>query len=413
MPHSNWPGAFAHIDADCFFASCELLRHPELRHAPLCVLSSQDACVVAKTYDAKAVGIRTGMPVWEAKKLLPNATYLSADFRYYGQISDGLFSILRRYSPVVEEYSIDEAFLDLQGLRTLYRKPWQQIADDMRNTVRNELGVSVSVGISVTRTLAKMASEYNKPDGTTIVAGRRIMDFLQQVNVRDIPGIGANREALLVKFGIRSGAEFAAAPEPLIRRLLGRVGTDLWHELNGKSLYAVESVPRLPQSVARTASLGMVTQELEIVRANLVRHAMRLSRELIEKRLTARRLTLFLTLRSFDKTAQSCELAYPSADYFVLVHEAMRMLDALFDPAQCYRACGVIASDIALREATVYDLFQQQELKLEERHVQLLETVYAINDKHGANTVGICGMAGQARNRVPRFFYPVIECGQR
>ncbi len=408
---TNWPNAIAHVDADCFYASCERLRHPELRQAPVCVLSSQDACVVAKTYDAKAAGIRTGMTAWEARKVLPQAVFLSADFRYYGQISDSLFAILRRYSPMVEEYSIDEAFIDMTGLRTLYRKPWQQIADDIRNTIHNELGVTVSIGISVTRTLAKMASEYNKPNGTTIVAGRRIMDFLQQVGVRDIPGIGANREALLSKFNIRSGAEFAATPEHHIRRLLGKAGTDLWHELNGTALYAVESELRLPKSVARTASMGKLTQEREVIRGHLMRHAMRLSRELIEKRLTARQLSFFLALKSFDKCAQTRELAYPTADYFVLVEEAGNMLDALFDPVQSYRACGLIATGIAPREVAVYDLFQQRELKAEERHVQLLETVYAINDRYGANSVGICGMAGQGGKLAQRFCYPMMECG--
>jgi nucleotidyltransferase/DNA polymerase involved in DNA repair len=412
MPASSWPRAFAHVDADCFFASCELLRHPDLRHAPLCVLSSQDACVVAKTYDAKAAGIKTGMPVWDAKKLLPRATYLSADFRYYGQISDGLFSILRRFSPVVEEYSIDEAFLDLQGLRELHPKTYRQLADEMRTTIRHELGVTVSVGISVTRTLAKMASEYNKPNGTTIVAGSRVRDFLQRVGVRDIPGVGCNREALLVESGIRSGADFAAAPERRIKQLLGKAGIELWQELNGEAIYAVEHEARLPQSVSRTASLGELTLDRETIHSNLVRHALRLSRELICKRLTARQLTVFVTLKSFGKCAETRELAYPTADYFELMKQAGEMLDALFDGRQIYRACGVIATGIVPREAALFDLFQQDELKREERHVQLLQTVHTINDRYGANSVSICGMAaGWGSRQGQRFFYPVIKCG--
>jgi DNA polymerase V len=412
MPASSWPRAYAHVDADCFFASCELLRHPELRSRPLCVLSSQDACVVAKTYDAKAAGINTGMPVWDAKKLLPHATYLSADFRFYGQISDSLFAILRRFSPVVEEYSIDEAFIDLQGLRSLHRKTYRQLADEMRTTIRNELGVTASVGISVTRTLAKMASEFNKPDGTTIVAGSRIRDFLQRVGVRDIPGIGRNRETLLVESGICSGADFAAAPERRIKQLLGKAGTELWQELNGAAIYAVEHEARLPHSVSRTASLGELTRDRETIRSNLVRHAMRLSRELIMKRLTAKQLTVFLAIKSFCKCAETRELAYPTADYFALMREAGAMLDALYDPAQVYRACGVIATGIAPREAAVFDLFQQDELKREERHVQLLQTVHTINDRYGANSVSICGMAaGWGGRPGQRFLYPSLECG--
>lgn len=409
---SSWPNAIAHVDADCFYASCEQLRRPDLKGQPICVLSSQDACVVAKTYDAKAAGITTGMPAWEARKLLPKANYLAADFRYYGQISDKLFSVLRRYSPVVEEYSIDEGFIDMNGLRSLHRKPYQAIADEIRDTIRHEVGITVSVGISVTRTLAKMASEYNKPDGTTIVAGRRIHDFLERIGVRDIPGIGGNRQALLNKFCINTAADFVDTPELEIRRLLGKAGIELWHELNGTPIYKVETEARLPKSVARTASMGEVTQDRQIIYAHLLNHAMRLSRELITKRLTAGQLAVFLTLKSFDKQAITSKLPYASADYFLLAKEAGWALDRLYNPACHYRACGLIATGIKQRETGAFDLFQMAERQQEERHIRLLETMHAINHKHGDNVLTICGamQKRRARGAMGRFVYPVLEC---
>jgi len=413
MLTSNWPNAIAHVDADCFYASCEQLRRPDLKGQPICVLSSQDACVVAKTYDAKAAGITTGMPVWDARKLLPQANYLSADFRYYGQISDKLFAILRRYSPVVEEYSIDEGFMDLNGLRSLYRKPYQAIADEIRTTIRHEVGITASVGISVTRTLAKIASEYNKPNGTTIVAGRRIHDFLEHVSVHDIPGIGGNRQTLLSKFGIRTAADFVDTPEREIRRLLGKAGIGLWYELNGTPIYKIETEAKLPKSVARTASLGEVTQDKQTICAHLLGHAMRLSKELITRRLAASQLTVFLTLKSFDKQAATFELPYPSADYFLLASEAGRVLDALYDPGQFYRACGLIAGNIVIRQSGSFDLFQAAEQQREEKHLRLLETLHAINHKHGTNALSICGAMQKRRvgGTKGRFVYPVLECG--
>lgn len=389
MPVSNWSTAIAHADADCFYASCEQVRRPDLRGQPICVLSSQDACVVAKTYDAKAAGITTGMTVWAARKLMPHAIFLSADFRYYGQISNRLFSILRRCSPVVEEYSIDEAFLDLKGLRSFHRKSYQQLADELRATVKQEIGITISIGISVTRTLAKMASEYNKPNGTTIVAGRRIPDFLQQVRVRDIPGIGSNREALLDKFGIRTGSDFAMAKEYHIKRLLGKAGAELWHEVNGTAVYRVEAEPKLPKSLARTASLGQLTQDHTIIRAHLARHAMRLSKALMDKRLVARRLTVFITLKSFDPQAVTIELAYPTADYFLLIAEASKVVDRLFDPLQIYRACGLIASNLSVRQVTNFDLFQREEQQREDKHRRLLEAVHLVNHKYGESMLSM------------------------
>ncbi|MBI5659625.1 MAG: DNA polymerase IV [Nitrosomonadales bacterium] len=411
MPPPDWPNAIAHVDADCFYASCELLRRPDLKNIPVCVMSSQDACIVAKTYDAREAGITTGMTVWDARKLMPGATFLPADFRYYGQISDKLFSVLRRFSPAVEEYSIDEGFMDMNGLRALHRKPYRQIADNIREAVHQQVGVTVSVGVSATRTLAKMASEYNKPNGTTIVAGRRILEFLQRVSVRDIPGIGANREALLDKFGIRSGADFAAAGEHLIGRLLGRAGTDLWHELNGTPVYRVEPEAGLPKSVARTASMGQVTGDKATIHAHLIHHAMRLSGALMEKRITAKHLTVFLALKSFAKQAITSELPYPTADYFLLAKQAGKALDDMFDPGQRYRACGLIATGIAIRQAGNFDLFQQAEQRQEEKHLKLLETLHNVNQKFGSNTMTVCAslkLAGKGNHA--RFNYPMLEC---
>ena len=375
---------------------------------------------MAKTYDAKAAGITTGMTAWAARKCMPEAVFIPADFRYYGQISDKLFSILRHFSPAIEEYSIDEAFVDMQGLRSLYRKPYQQIADELRAKVQREIGITVSIGISVTRTLAKMASEYHKPNGTTIVAARRIHDFLQQVSVRAIPGIGHSREALLDKFAIRTGADFATASEHHIQRLMGKSGVELWHELNGTSLYPVVTECRMPKSVARTASMGQLTQDRAIIRMHLARHTMRLSKALMEKRLTARRLTVFLTLESFEQQAFTAELPYPTADYFLLMAQVSSALQGLFDPLRVYRACGLIATDINIRHAAHFGLFQQTERQHEDKHRQLLETMHCVNHKYGNNVLVMCGSlkpAGKAASakmaafcKGARFAYPMMEC---
>jgi len=404
----DWPWAIAHVDADCFYASCELARRPDLRGRPVCVLSSQDACVVAKTYDAKAAGITTGMPVWEAKKLLPQAEYLPADFGYYGQISDKLFAILARFSPEIEIYSIDEGFMGMQGLRSLWRKGYGEIADAIREAVRSETGVTVSVGVSVTRTLAKIASEFNKPDGTTIVSGRRIEAFLARVKTGAIPGIGANRKTLLDKFGITTALQFVQAEERLIQRLLGKTGTELWRELRGERVFALELEPQLPKSIARTASLGETTASMEILAAHLTHHTTRVATELAMKRYLAARLAVFLRLKSFDSTTAEIRLDYPTASYFTLSRAVHAALERLYQPGQMYRGCGVVASDIRLAASATPDLFRVMEQ--DKRQGALLETLEAINLKYGSGTARMLAslpVTRQSKSR--RFRYPLIE----
>jgi nucleotidyltransferase/DNA polymerase involved in DNA repair len=364
--------------------------------------------VVAKTYDAKSRGIKTGMPVWEAKKLLPEAEYLLADFGYYGLMSDKLFAILRRYSPEIEVYSIDEGFLGLNGLRSLWRKGFGAIADHLREAVRAETGITVSAGISVTKTLAKIASDLCKPDGTTIVPGRRIAEILEGLDLQAIPGVGTNRAALLHKFRIQTALAFAQAPEALIRRLLGKTGVDLRHELRGEPVFPLELTPRLPKSIARTASLGEVTGSRETLIAHLLHHTTRLAVELVTKRYTASRATVFLQRQSFESLAAEECLAYPTSNYFTLAKAVRGAFEVLYRPATPYRVCRVILTHINSAAEQTPDLFGVMER--DARQGRLFETVDAINRKYGRGVLRISSaLAPERPERAERLRYPLFD----
>lgn len=404
---SNWPNAIAHIDCDAFYASCEAARRPDLKGRAICVLSSQDAIVVAKSYDAKALGITTGMPVWEAKKVAPEAVFLAADFRYYGQISNKMFAVLRRYSPDIEIYSIDEGFMEMNGIRTLWRKPFRQLADEIRHAIHRETGITASVGISVTRTLAKMASESNKPNGTTVIPGKRIERFLTDVAVRDIPGIGRNRAALLYKFNIHTALEFAELEEGLMQRLLGRHGMVLKQELSGISVLGLEINPPLPKSVARTASMGEVTQSRAIVAAHLSYHTMRLVSELVAKGLLTRQIHLFLTHDSFERTATNIHLTVETSSLKRIMSAVKEGFVKLFRPGVCYRGCGVVANRISRGAALTPDLFGL--VNEDGRQLELMQTVNSINKKYGDRTISLAAVRRiKKKQNQPRFQYPLL-----
>jgi len=364
--------------------------------------------VVAKTYDAKAVGIKTGMPVWEAKKILPNATYLSADFYFYGLISEKMFSILRRYSPDIEVYSIDEGFMDLNGLRLLWRKGFEELAHDIRRTVHQEIGITVSIGVSVTRTLAKMASEYNKPNGVTMVPGKMLDQFLERVSLSDIPGIGRNREALLAKFRIYSPVAFVKTDLRIIQRLLGKAGTDLWHELHGVPTIPLELYAKLPKSIARTASLGEVTSEKQIIYSHLIHHSVRLTTELVTKMLLAKQVTVFLRLKNFNSVSSKIELDFPTNNYFYLSRHIQNAMDELYHSDEKYLACGVIAGKISRGEESQPDLFGH--MKRDAKQASLFLIVDDINKRYGMSTVGMAAAKKVSNKRkFPRFIYPLIQ----
>jgi len=406
MSHtSNWHNAIAHVDADCFYAACERMRHPELRHTPVCVLSSQDACVVAKTYDAKESGIKTGMPIWEAKKLLPNAAYLSADFRYYGQMSERMFTIFHRFSPDVEPYSIDEGFIDLNGVRSLWGKSFRALADQLRCAVASEIGITVSVGISTTKTLAKIASDCNKPDGSTVIPGRRSAQFLKKVPINDVPGLGRSRCALLHKFNIASAWDFTQLSRQRILRILGHSGAALWDELHGTVIYPMELDPAPPKSIARTASLGCVSNDRSMITAHLGYHTMKLVSALVAKRLTAASLTVFLRLRSFEPVARRVRIT-ASNEWQELNNIVRGQLDILYDPHQEYRACGVVASRLA-PDVGQMNLFTDN--RHHQRQLSLIDTLSTINNRYGAGTLWPAAARKPKKTQsILRFKYPLL-----
>ena len=407
MPVADWPNAIAHVDCDAFYASCEAARHPELRGRPICVLSNHDAMVVARSYDARVLGIRTGTPVWEARRLAPHGAFLSPDFRYYGQLSAQLFSILRRYSPVVEVYSIDEGFIDFNGIRLLWHQSYEELADAIRHAVWQELGITVSVGVSVSRTLAKMASECRKPDGTTVVSFTGISAFLAALAVVDIPGIRRNRAALLCNRGIGTALQFARADEALIQQLLGRHGQLLQHELRGRAVLKLESEPPLPKSMAKTASMGHASDKRRIIAAYLGYHALRLVADLVAKQLLASRLYLFLTLESFERRGLALHLDLPTNSLKRINAAVHQAFAELFVAGEAYRGCGVVATGLQRERQAQPDLFGLMRGDL--RQQQLMLTVNAINRRFGGQAISTAQVRRiRGRRAGLRFCYPLL-----
>jgi len=397
----------AHVDCDAFYASCEAVRHPEWRGRPICVLSNHDAMVVAKSYDAKALGIRTGTPVWEARKLAPEGVFVTPDFRYYGQLSAKMFAILRRFSTVIEVYSIDEGFLDLDAVAGLSVGAYRQLADELRYAVRHEIGITVSVGISVTRTLAKMASEYNKPDGTTVVPGDRLPDFLVGIRVEDIPGIGHKRATGLARAGIETAGHFVDADADLIKRLLGRHGQQLQMELSGRSVLPIDPEPPLPKSMARTASIGSVTGSRQILSGHLGYHVMRLVAELVSRGLLAARLYLFLTLESFERRGLELRPEVPTDSLKRINHLVQQGLERLFVLGERYRGCGVVANHLQVAASVTPDLFGM--MQADRRQHRMMQTVSAINRRYGRMTIAPAPvLAVKQQPRGLRFCYPLL-----
>lgn len=193
---AHFPSAIVHIDADAFFTSVEQVIHPFLK-GKVVVTGKERNIISCANYEAKALGIRRGLSLFEAKKICPQLIILPSDYETYSIFSRRMFSIMRRYTPRVEEYSIDEGFADISGLRRVFRMSYEQIVRKMQEEIESELDITVSGGLSLSKSLAKLCSRFRKPDGFTAVCGRHIHILLRRTPLDKVWGIGPNTVSAL------------------------------------------------------------------------------------------------------------------------------------------------------------------------------------------------------------------------
>jgi len=409
MSIRNWPRAVAHIDADYFYANCELARRPDLRGKPVMVFGRLDTCILAKTPEAKAMGISTAIPSWEAKKRCPQGIYLKGDFRYYTLVSRQMMEIFRQWSPVVEVYSVDEAFMDMDGLRGMYRQSFHQIGDAIRQEVRAKLGITVSVGISVNKTLAKMACELNKPDGTTVLPGKQVREFLRAIPVGEIPGIGASRGALLEKYGVRSCQQFAEMPESLVSRLFGKMGLLLWRELHHESSFPVVSEPPPPQNIGRTSSFDKCTPDLRQVEGLAFYHLERSLSALHRHRLLVKEMVLHL--RGYDYRIYGIpkRLEPPTDDFFALAGALSELLKQV-PKGQLWRSVGVIFTDLRSAAIRQPDLFEGvKKIETEERLNRARDRLNEYYGQFAVTSGSTLFLKTEQYNKKERFGMPLLS----
>ena len=381
----SWPRAILHLDADAFFASCEQAIHPELRGKPV-ITGKERGIVAAASYEAKAKGVKRGMRLFEVKQVCPDAVILPSDYETYSLFSLRMFEILRRFSPDVEEYSIDEAFVDLTGLRRSYHGPYGMIAKKMQETVETELGFTVSVGVSLTKVLAKIGSKHNKPHGLTIIPGRDIHLYLKDLPLEKVWGIGLNTAAFLNKFGITTALEFARKDEGFIKQYLSKPYHEVWHDLNGSSVYPVTTESKSSyQSISKAKTFTPPSNDRTFIFAQLSKNLENACIKARRHKLAAARLILFLRTQEFRNTGIEMKVSRPSAypaHLFGLLRDG---LDRVYQADCFYRQTGVVLAGLVPETKIQYTLFDDPARI--GKMARIYTAVDALSEKFGKYTV--------------------------
>jgi DNA polymerase V len=367
----------AHLDADSFYVSAERVRHPELVSKPVGVLGNNGACVIAKSYEMKAAGVKTGTPIWDAKRLCPDGVYVKRDFYWYEVLSRRMLDIVGSFSPHVEYYSIDEFFFRAP---TSAGRALAQTAVAIRDHIREVAGLPVTIGVARTRTLAKLFSDTAKPFGAVAVLDRdHERAVLARLPVTEISGIAGRRAERLAPYGIRTCLELADADGRLVKKLLTKTGYELWLELNGHPVTPIRSERSPFQMLTRGGSLMGNVSAPTVLWAWAVRHLERLIEELRFHAVRTDVLGVQVAWNDGESTGGVCKLPCASDRFDELLDAARVALRRAYVPNGTATHLHVLAPELRRAKGVQLTLFDEPDPRRE----AVAAVKAAVNDRFG------------------------------
>lgn len=391
----EYPKAILHVDGDAFFASVEQALTPELRGKPV-VTGRERGIIACASYEAKAAGVRRGLMLSEARRLCPELVILPDDYETYCLYSKRLFDILRRYTPIVEEASIDEAFADLTGVRRLFHCSYEEIARRLQKEIHRELGITVSMGLSCSKALAKLCSKFRKPAGWTAVPGPQIHHLLRQTPLDAVWGFGPNTVALLRKQGLETAYDYVGRPESWASRWLGKRGREIWQELRGHSVWEVTTEERSAQvTITKSKTFTPPTGDRDYVYARLIWNLEEALSKARRHRLCPRTLAVVLRHQDFRHDGVEVELNRPTACPLALTPLVRTLFEEIFRRGSLYRSTLVVLAKLQPDLGDQRELFEDP-LRID-RLRRLTAGVDEINRRFGQHTVGLATALDLAR----------------
>lgn len=384
---------FALIDCNNFYASCERVFRPDLNGKPIVVLSNNDGCVIARSNEAKAVGIPMGAPAFEYEKLFQqnNVQVFSANFALYGDMSQRVMNILSEYSPDIEIYSIDECFLNLKGFEFFNL---QDYGNQMRYKVTKWTGIPISVGIAPTKALSKLANRIakkypEKTNGVFIIDDEeKRIKALKWLKIEDVWGIGRQHSKKLQAIGVKTAFDFTQLDDEFVRKQMAIVVLRLKYDLQGiPTLDLEEAQPK--KNIATTRSFEANYTEFEQLSERVSTFAVSCAEKLRKQNSCCNSLMVFIHTNEHrkDLTQYSrnivVKLPFPTNSGIELSNFAIQALKHIFKKGYAYKKAGVIVQDFTPENIVQQSLFENRN----EKHIPLMQAIDKLNTLFGQQKI--------------------------
>lgn len=393
----SFPRAILHIDGDSFFASCEMAKNPALRGKPV-ITGKERGIASSMSYEAKARGVTRAMRLSEIRKLCPDAIILPSDYETYSLYSKRIYEIVRRYTEAVEEYSIDECFADLTGMRRPNRMSYEDMAIRVKHELDTELGMTFSIGLAVNKVVAKIASKWRKPSGLTIIPGYNIHLYLAKLPVEKVWGIGPNTSAYINKV-LKPGAtalDFALKDKEWVKENFTKPFQEIHAELNGESIYPLTLGEKHDYaSISKTKTFTPASKDEAFIFSQLSKNVENACIKLRRHGLFTRRIAFFLKTQEFRYRGMEVKLGHSVAVPQEILSAIREKFHDIYRPGVLYRATGVVLLELEHGHKETLDLFGASERV--ERSYKVLKAVDDIDRRFGKHTVFL-GSSWKAMN---------------
>lgn len=391
-----------HIDMNSFYVSVELIERPELKGKAVAVGGDEKlrhGIILAKTPLAKSFGVKTGEAIWQAKVKCPDLIIIPPNYDKYLKISNLAQKIYYSYTNQVEPYGMDECFLDISGSLKLFGPP-EKIAYEIKERIKSELKVTVSVGLSFNKVFAKLASDMRKPDFVTVIKKENFKNIVWPLKVEDLIMIGPATANKLNKINIKTLGELANADPLLLKRLLGINGVKLWNWANGRDYSRVkdyyEAIPI--KSIGRSITLREDLINFEEVRSVIQKLCQDISKRLIENKYLARGINVGYKGNDFSHNGFDILLSYPTNSSLEISAAAIKVLREkfIFSDTNHIRALYVRAIKLISNEELV-QLSIFKDIKKHYKYLSLEKTIYNIRKKYGKDAISYANLMGDLK----------------
>ena len=396
-------GPVALVDCNNFYASCERVFNPALRNKPIVVLSNNDGMIIARSNEAKEIGVKMGEPLFKIKPFIKkhDVRVFSSNYTLYGDMSRRVMDTLEQFSPDVEIYSIDEAFVSLEGINGNLN----DYASEIRETVYRWTGIPVSVGVARTKTLAKIANRYAKKhpecNGALNISDAPDIDkYLKWTDVSDVWGIGRQYSKLLNKNGINNAWELSKANEYWVKKKMTVMGLRTVLELRGISCIEMEYTPPAKKAIVSSRSFGRYVTELNDLKEAISLFTSKAAEKMRQQKSAATLLAVFLRTNPFRKEKPQyhngcqAQMPVPASSTSELLFYAMKSLEQIYREGYEYQKVGVMLSGLVPHDSSQMSLFETEDRK---RMARITEIVDKVNAIYGRETI-FHASSGTGRN---------------